>query len=339
MTPLPRPLRSPRTLRALALPALLTSLAACGSSPKDTSFLGPIDAGSGAPETSTDQASPPPVTELATSSCASGTLVGQDTATVLRSVGLAANRGVLVTERGVEAWEVDDSGCPLARAATFGDGGQVDMPALGAAALPDGRALVVTADKAQLLSAAGQPVAECQLAGQALIARGVSVGGDGNAVAWFARSPLFALHASAASCDVSAVQLSPAPFVVAAATTSSGGWITVEQSVAASPLAVAWYDASGQRARTSEAWSADGDPGHLCSATAVAEAQGRVLVADSVCERVVEFDATTGNPTGYAAFDGTPRGVGIAKNGSALVAVARVVDDGAVATFETIAAW
>jgi hypothetical protein len=164
---------------------------------------------------------------------------------------------------------------------------------------------------------------------------------DGLVVAAFTRSPIALLKtdlAAPASCGVTLLDLSPAPFaVVAIGRGRVNGFVSVEQASASSPLVVARYGDDGLRSGVSRS-SGVQDPAWLCSASGVADTPVGIAVADAACNRVVVFDAGTLTPTGVAELSGSPRGLALTQSGKhLLVPMATAVTDGAVATFVRVA--
>ncbi len=312
---------------------------ACGSSERDVAYLGPVEGDASPSDANQEQEVPPGPEALSWAACAAGALVGQDEANVVRSVSVIGDRAVVASAQSVSAWSLDAAGCPAERVTSFGTNGEVEVDATSAASVPGGRAIVTSAVGTMLLNAAGEVVGRCRLGGGEVIARLVTMGADGNGVALFTRSPLYAVRTDLAwptGCEVSLRTLTPEPYAIAAVARLESGWVTVEQKLAMSPLFVAWYDEGGNQVRTSQAWSGTNQPGHLCTATAIAATTSRVVVNDAGCGRLVVFDSTSGNPVGVGALDGTPRGVAVTASGNVLVAVARRVGDGAVATFAVV---
>lgn len=337
-----QPDRLPITSTLVQIAVLVWSMGgvvACGSSERDVAYLGPVEGDASPSDANQEQEVPPGPEALSWAACAAGALVGQNEANVVRSVSVIGDRAVVASAQSVSAWSLDAAGCPAERVTSFGTNGEVEVEATSAASVPGGRAIVTSAVGTMLLNAAGEVVGRCRLGGGEVIARLVTMGADGNGVALFTRSPLYAVRTDLAwptGCEVSLRTLTPEPYAIAAAARLESGWVTVEQKLATSPLFVAWYDEGGNQVRTSEAWSGTNQPGHLCTATAVAVTASRVVVNDAGCGRLVVFDSTSGKPVGMSAPDGTPRGVAVTASGNALVAVARRLGDGAVATFAVV---
>jgi len=327
----------------MAMTALVAALcSACGDDDAEPTFLGPVDAGAvgivdAAPEA---EASAPVVAEpLTTTACGTAAGGGGSGGTLVRDLSALEGRALIASDQSLLARQLDANGCPGEPISSFGDNGTLAMPALSAAPLAGGRALVVTTDGMALLDSTGAVTGTCQQDGSPVRARLLDALPEGRAVAAFTRSPISVLQTSIASpsaCPAQAQALDPAPFAIAALAldTSGTGLVTVEQQTPTSPLQVARYDAQGKRTRLQGGSSDASSPAHLCSAQAVVDTPAGVVVADTTCRRVVRFGADD-KRVEVASFDGSPQALAWVQP-RVLVAVVSAVEDGAVATFNTL---
>jgi hypothetical protein len=268
-------------------------------------------------------------------------LHGADELTLVRQVAALQSRLIVTTTDGVDAWQLDATGCPLTKIDTFGDKGHVAIDALCAGPLPGGRALVANGTRSVVLDTTGAIVGQCADEGSEVKARFVDIRADGRAVALTVRSPVEVLQTNLDNptlCAASKQELAPQAFAVLAITHSRGaeGWVAVEQDNGYAPIGLSRYDASGTRV-ASATWPDALDAGHLCSAAGVVETDRGIVVADSACKRVLVYDSSTLQPTWQAALQDTPRGV--AYGGDApqvLVPATRIVASGAQAIFLVI---
>ncbi len=311
------------------------TLVACGDAEEDPVFLGPVDAGLGEDGTTPDVGLPP-LGSLATSACSSRLrLEGK-----LRDVGTLGSRATVTSDGVLRTIKLDAEGCPGDPIGSFGQEGAVEIDAMAAAPLPGGRTLVATSRATILLDSTGQEEGSCLGASGDLVIRALQANAQGRAIASLALPPVTWLTTDLAQpglCQSMSVTLDPPPFALArVALARNGGFVTVEQATASSPLVVARYDAAGAQVDSSAAY-ASSEQGKLCSTTGLLDTPAGVFVTDSACRRAVLFDQDALRPTREARFDSIPRGAAFAGDDSRVL-VAHVESDetGPIVSFERI---
>lgn len=328
---------------AIALAAALGLVgAACGDDEADPVYLGPVDAGAvGIVDAAAEAEAAAPVQAepLDTLACTTAALTGSSAATLVRDLSTLEGRALIASDDSVLARQLDADGCPGEPIASFGTNGTLAMQAFAVAPLAGGRSLVATADDLKLLDSTGAVAGSCTQDGANVRARLVDALPEGRAVAAFTRSPVTVMEtmlASPAQCSATSQALDPAPFAIAALAldTSGKGLVTVQQDTADSPLQVARYDANGKRTAVLGGSSDPARPAHLCSAQAVLDTPAGVVVADARCKRVLRFGADS-QRVHVASFDGSPQALAWVQP-KVLIAVVEPLQDGAVATFQTL---
>ncbi|MCU0690289.1 MAG: hypothetical protein MUF54_02700 [Polyangiaceae bacterium] len=343
---------TPCYLRALSLTAgLVFALAAlgCGEHETDPWRLGPVDAGRGAKDGTSEADAPIPdePTPLGGLSRCEGAapILGTTVEAVVRGVAAfnKEERALVTLADRIRAVQLEND-CPGEPIASFGIRGEVAQSAQIAVPLAGNRVLVADAQRTVVLDSAGAQAKVCELlAGGQVRARMLAARADGSALAGFLRSPLVALTTSVAdpdSCTAAELELTPEPHaIVALGVSADGGFVTVERPTPGSQLVVARYDRAGHRAGESPPHLPAGHTGLICSAAGVVDAGGHgIVVADSTCQRVLVFDAASLQATYIAEVDGSPRGVTLVADSAdtALVAIARAIRGGVEASFVTL---
>ncbi|MBI5532834.1 MAG: hypothetical protein HY898_08980 [Deltaproteobacteria bacterium] len=333
---------SHRALLRVATPTALacaTLAAGCEDDSKSgVWYLGPVEAGTVDATTPPDSAPPVTLGKLAQSPCVAPVLEGKDESSIVRQVAAMQSRLIVTSSGGIDAWQIDSQGCPSAKIDAFGDKGHVAIDALSAAPLPGGRALVATGGSTMVIDSVGKTAGTCKAGESEVKARWLATNSEGKALALLVRSPIGALTTDLADptlCGAQSIELSPVAFVVLAIgyARSGDGVVTAEQDTAYAPIGLARYDAAGTRT-SSASWVAADDPGHLCSVAGLVETDQGIVVADSLCRRVVLYDSATLQPAKEAKVEDTPRGVAfIGDAPRVVVPLTRAVAGGAQATF------
>jgi hypothetical protein len=333
-------LRSSPLSAAFAFAAFAS--AGCGSAEYTPWPLGPVPP----PKTTGDAASvsdapsPPAPATLRTTECTTPPVRGAGIASTVRAIAALDERAIVTLDSGVDAYQLDPSGCPGPKIASFGQGGHVGIQAHAAVPLAGGRVLVAGPAGVVLLGPTGEPSGTCSGTGTQA-PRILDAARDGTGWAAFSRAPIARLStplATPTSCASASMALSPSPFLLVALAHAldDAGFVMAEQSAPSAQLGVSRYDASGKRVATL-AGAAPGHPAHLCAASGIADTPAGIAIADGACSRVVLLRAADFVAAGEARFDGSPRGLAAIHDGADLLtAIARSTEDGAEARFVVV---
>jgi len=333
---------------SILLVALPLAASACGDDKVDPVFLGPLDASPGE-DASPDIVQPEP-TALPVLDCpTSPTILDPDITKIVRSIGTLDARALVTQNGSVHAVQLGNDGCPSEPMASFGTNGVLTLDATVAAPLPNTLSIVAVSDGTRILDSTGTDIGRCPTNGEDLVVRSLQANANGQVAAAFTKAPVSRLTVTPTNCAIESFNLSSPFAFVQVGLSRDGGFVTVEQASASSPMVVAHYDSKGEAVSSSELAAVAG-AAKLCSATGLVDTPAGIFVTDTTCRRVVLFqefdlpDPPDGSParmlqlTAETSFEKTPIGAALTPDEShVLIAVAESIENGALATFKRIA--